>query len=193
MPKPDVGGVLEVEREEERRPRRPMPGSKGVTDFAEFEGVEIPHLQRDLPLFDGRVVYLGNKTNFSISLVGKVLTEHYKIGDEVKVVNTPVLEGGIECYDFASLDVLGRPIIERLVQDDDPMAARMPEIIGKPRLVVRHAEHLRWFLRAQSGGQALFKVITRSAEAPLFKEYVAIRERGEAARRAEEDDIIKNT
>ena len=148
------------------------PNKATKTPFAEVElGDNI--LKPEAPIVRCRIVYMGNNRNRSVARTGHIQIQRIQTGFDEK--NEPVFETvktaideGIQNYDFASHDALGRLIEQRLM----PVEAG-PEIAGKPFAYCEHLGHIRWFyLQTTVDGAREFKVLAERKDQPLIQDYV---------------------
>lgn len=138
------GPVALAEADEPERQPEPVPmGPLGDPEDQEVT-LRPPRAERADPAawaVEARVVYLGNHATKSIYLRGSV-RQIADPDDPRKFLYLPSTEGAT-AYDFAAIDINGRPIRERQTRRE-----------GKPWHLVRHIGHLAWFLRHEGQDDA---------------------------------------
>lgn len=171
----------------ERRGRRgPGPSSPSEADEnEEILAAHVPEVDEDDDVLEvveiepdryggqvpvitkAKVIYLGSKTTYSMTLKGRMRDEWRQVakgGPVVRIKREAFPTGGNEIYDFRTVDSEGQLILERLRREDQSHA-------GKPWCRVEHGEHLRWFLTAKLGGERLFAVIIPRVFREIFDRY----------------------
>ena len=126
-------------------------------EVEEFVEQAIPEQSTRQPMRNlrVRVVYLGSKRNESVALGGSIEVQHFEdpagevvrkdreSGEERRYVQQRrAVDGGIQSYDFATHDIKGNLIRERLMPSDE----RVPERLrGKRFEWVEHPGHIAEF------------------------------------------------
>lgn len=175
-------GLLEPDESLLDRPAPQTPPAMAqLSGFETYEPADTTSVHAEIPLFNARVVYLGARTNTSITLAGSVKRSPTETAAAVSE--------GQEVYDFSSRDSLGQPILTRLVPSD----FYKPELRGRPLQIVEHAGHLMWFRRKLDRDQRPeFMVMLGPGEKAAFDEWVRRKEKGRQAQEDFENETVKN-
>ncbi len=161
----------------------------------DLEIAEPKQMRTKLPLIEGAfVVYMGAARNKSVALVGRVYVSEMETG-ELNEDQTPrmyveksVSPEGIQAYDFATHDIVGRLIRARQVPKKRPYDDRL---WGKPFSHCEHAEHLRQFLRMRNAAREReFELLIPPKMRQVFYDYVRVTEERLKLDAAETDEVI---
>ena len=161
----------------------------------DLEIAEPKSMRVRLPLIEGAfVVYMGAAHSKSIALVGRVYVTETETGEANEdgtprvYVEKTVSPEGIQSYDFATHDTMGRVIRSRAVPKRKPYDDRL---WGKMFCHCEHAEHLRVFLRMRNAAREReFELLIPPKMRQTFYDYVRVTEERLKSSTAETDEVI---
>lgn len=152
--------------------------------FKGFSPLEPKRYDDSMPLVEAKVVYTGSNPKRSVSLAGQLMREEIA----GQVIETPV-DTGNQCYDFARLDAVGKPITERLVTLEEGG----PEYVGRPWCIVRHPLHLVEFFKFKDrGGQREFVVMVQDSYRAAFETFLIRHQNRTRTAEQELEENVKN-
>ena len=163
-----------------------------VESFQAFKPVDIQTLSPVCPVIEAHVIYLGNNPKRSESIPGRVYIDRHVARDKSVSLRVTLSDEGIECYDFASVDNNGDRIADK---DGQPVKGKYAHkdygamLAGRPCYLMRHAEHVRRFMRMKdAGNQPEFKVFVNPVHHDAFVNYCNRKERRQQASESEYRD-----
>lgn len=159
-------------------PRNAKPEDVLEQEVGLSEALQTP----EKPVVDAKVVYLGSKPHFALSMRGRLIVE--KVGEDR--VRRTATRAGREHYDFATRGSDGEPVpttpTRGLMPPDHPVV----EVRGKPFVVCSHIDHLYEFSQMREGGERngtpLFRIVAAPGPMRIISDYVSAKLRAKRSK-----------